>query len=133
MVREGPQGSRPVSWAAWWTLLITTLAIVVVWPPQRGKSLALTLVNWAVDPSDRLPILPAQLDMGLGDDPALVEARDEQVRRYDEAFNAGGWTRRRLLLKVASDPFSSTTTRQVLLVAGVLVWFAVWRVAGRGR
>lgn len=132
-MREGPQSSRPVSWAAWWTLLITTLAIVVVWPPERGKSLALTIVNWAVDPSDQLPILPAQLDMGLGDDPALVEARDEQVRRYDEAFNAGGWTRRRLLLKVASDPFNATTTRQVLLVAGVLVWFAVWRVPGLGR
>lgn len=133
MEREGAQGSRPVSWAAWWTLLITTLAIVVVWPPQGGKSLALTMLNWAVDPSDQLPVLPPQLGMGLGDDPLLVEARDAEVRRFDEAFNAGGWTRQRLLLKVAGDPYDPTTTRQVLLVLGVLAWFVVWRVAGGGR
>jgi hypothetical protein len=109
------------------------LAIVVVWPPDSGKSLALTIVNWAVDPGDRLPVFPPQLGMGLGDDPLLVEARDAEARRYDEAFNAGGWTRQRLLLKVAGDPFDPTTTRQVLLVAGVLVWFIVWRVVGGGR
>lgn len=129
VTREGAAGARPRLHAVWWTLLITTLTIVVVWPPQNGKSLALTLVNWAVDPSNQLPVLPPQLGMGLGDDPLLVEARDAQVRRYDAAFNAGGWTRRRLLLKVADDPFNPTTTRQVLLVIGALMWFVVWRVA----
>lgn len=133
MTHGGAPGARPRVRTAWWTLLITTLAIVVAWPPQSGKSLALTSVNWAVDPGDQLPVLPPQLGMGLGDEPFLVEARDAQVRRYDEAFNAGGWTRRRLLLKVAGDPFDPTTTRQVLLVAGVLVWFVAWRVAGGGR
>lgn len=132
MQGEG-QPSRPRALAAWWTLLITTLAIVVLWPPQSGKSLALTVINWAVDPSDRLPVLPPQLGMGFGDDPLLVEARDAEVRRYDEAFNAGGWTRRRLQLKVARDPFDPTTTRQVLLMVGVLVWFVVWRASRGGR
>lgn len=132
MQGEG-QPSRPRALAAWWTLLITTLAIVVLWPPQSGKSLALTVINWAVDPSDRLPVLPPQLGMGFGDDPLLVEARDAEVRRYDEAFNAGGWTRRRLQLKVARDPFDPTTTRQVLLMVGVLVWFVVWRTSRGGR
>lgn len=131
MTDGGAQGARPR--AAWWTLLITALAIVALWPPQNGKSLAVTIVNWAVDPSDQLPVLPPQLGMGLGDDPLLVEARDEEVRRYDEAFNLGGWTRRRLLLKVAGDPFNPTTTRQVLLVIGVLVGFVAGRVARDGR
>lgn len=132
MQGEG-QPSRRRALAAWWMLLITTLAIVVLWPPQSGKSLALTVINWAVDPSGRLPVLPPQLGMGLGDDPLLVEARDAEVRRYDEAFNTGGWTRRRLQLKVARDPFDPTTTRQVLLVVGVLVWFVVWRASRGGR
>ncbi|MBM3770286.1 MAG: hypothetical protein FJW27_03185 [Acidimicrobiia bacterium] len=129
MAQDGVRGAQPRARAAWWTLLITTLAIVLVWPPQSGKSLALTFVNWAVDPSNQLPTLPPQLGMGLGDDPLLVEARDAEVRRYDDAFNAGGWTRRRLLLKVAGDPFDPATTRQVLLVVAVLVWFVVWRIA----
>lgn len=118
---------------AWWLLLTVTLAIVVCWPPQNGKSLALTIVNWAVDPSGQLPILPPQLGMGLGDDPLMVEARDAKVRRYDESFSAGGWTRARLQLKVARDPFNPTTTRQALLVIGVVVWFVVWRMSESRR
>ena len=67
--------------AAWWTLLIITLAIVAAWPPETGRSLAVKVLNWAVDPDDRLPVLPPQLGYGVGDDPAIVEARDAEVRR----------------------------------------------------
>lgn len=123
-----PQNSR-----AWWVLLFVTLAIVVAWPPREGKSLAVKIVNWAVDPTGQLPVLPPQLGMGLGDDPQVVELRDAQVRRYDELFNQGGLIRKRLELKVATDPNDPVTERQVLLVVGVLVWFGVWRLAGDRR
>ena len=84
-------------------------------------------INWAADPADRLPTLPPQLGLGLGDDPDLVEQRDARVRQYDELFGQGGWTRTRLRLKVARDPFSPATERQVLLALGVVGMFAAWR------
>jgi hypothetical protein len=34
----------------WWLLVIVSLFIVFVWPPRDDKSLALKVVNWAVDP-----------------------------------------------------------------------------------
>ena len=113
-------------------LFLVALTIIVVWPPDRGKSLALKLTNWAVDPADALPILPAQLGPGLSDDPTAVEARDAVVRNYDELYNQGRWTRVRLDLKVARDPFDPATERQLLLVAGVIAAFLGWRFGGGG-
>lgn len=123
----------PLHPRAWWGLLCVTLGIVVAWPPQEGKSLAVKIVNWAADPTGQLPLLPPQLGMGLGDDPQIVELRDAAVRRYDEFFNRGGLIRKRLEWKVATDPNDPVTERQLLLVAGVLSWFVVWRVSGRPR
>ena len=115
----------------WWVLLAVALIIVGAWPPERDSSLALKLVNWAVDPFDRLPVLPPQLGFGVSDDYLAVEAHDAQVRRYDAMYNSGGWTRTRLQLKVATDPFNPSTERQLLLAFGVVVVFAVWRFSGR--
>ena len=70
------------------------------------KSLAVKFVNWAVDPRSELPILPDQLALGLGDDPDAVDDRDLQVQQYDALYLKGGWTRKRLELKVARDPFN---------------------------
>ncbi|MDH4063458.1 MAG: hypothetical protein OEW19_03595 [Acidobacteriota bacterium] len=114
-----------------WMALAVALVVVVAWPPDRGKSLALTLANWAVDPWDRLPTLPPQLGLGLGDDPVLVEARDAQVRHYDALYARGGWTRMRLQLKVADDPFDPATERQLLLALGLAGMFVAWRVGTR--
>jgi hypothetical protein len=72
-------------------------------------------------------VLPDPLALGLGDDPAAVAAHDEQVQRYDAFYLRGGWTRRRLELKVASDPVDPTTERQVLTVAAVVTAFLLWR------
>lgn len=119
--------------AGWWILLSTALLIVAAWPPENDKSLALKIVNWAVDPGGRLPVLPQQLGYGMGDDPVAVEARDAQVRHYDELFHEGGWTRRRLQLKTAGDPFNRSTTRQLLLAAGIVVAFVTWRKSATGR
>lgn len=111
----------------WWCAAIVALVIVTAWPPDTGKSLAMKLVNWAVDPADTLPVLPPQLGYGLGDDFAAVERHDEQVRNYDLAYMQGGWLRRRLVLKVANDPFDKSTTRQLLTALGALTALLVWR------
>jgi hypothetical protein len=115
-----------------WGLLATvTVFIVVVWPPTDGKSLAVKFVNWSVDPANELPVLPDQLALGLGDDPDAVAAHDLQTQQYDALYLKGGWTRRRLELKVATDPINPTTERQGLTVIGVLTAFVAWRWAGR--
>jgi hypothetical protein len=41
-----------------WTVAIL---LILVWPPQEGRSLIVKAVNWAADPSDSLPSLPATL------------------------------------------------------------------------
>ena len=117
--------------AQWWCLVIVALLIVFMWPPRDDKSLSVKLVNWAVDPWNELPVLPPQLGPGLGDDLEAVNARDMIVQRYDELYRQGGWTRRRLQLKVAGDPFNPATERQVLTALGVLTGFVVWRFGAR--
>ena len=116
--------------AVWWLLVLVALLIVVAWPPRDGKSLAMTFVNWAVDPRNELPVLPDQLPMGLGDDPVAVNEHDSLVRQYDALYLQGGWMRRRLELKVANDPFDPSTTRQLLTAFGVLTAFVAWRIGG---
>lgn len=115
----------------WWILVIVALFIVFVWPPAEDRSLAFKFVNWAVDPRDELPVLPEQLGFGIGDDPAAVAEHDAQVQHYDELYQRGGWTRKRLELKVAGDPFNTSTERQLLVMFGVLSAFLVWRFGGR--
>jgi hypothetical protein len=115
----------------WWLLVIVALLIVFVWPPSDDKSLALKLVNFAVDPKGELPILPDQLALGLGDDPDAVYAHDLQVQQYDALYLKGGWTRMRLELKVARDPFHPSTERQVLIGLAVVTAFLAWRLGGK--
>ena len=117
--------------AQWWLLLVCSLLVVAAWPPRDDKSLAAKFVNWAVDPANELPILPDQLALGQGDDPDKVHAHDMQVQQYDALYLKGGWTRTRLELKVAGDPFNPGTSRQVLTVAAVAIGFLVWRLGGR--
>ena len=117
----------------WWILLLASLAIVALWPPQEDRSLVVKFVNWIVDPGDGLPILPPQLEMGMGDDPQMVELRDSIVQRYDRMYSLGGLTRTRMDLTVARDPFDPPSERQLLLVFGVVVGFLVWRFDGERR
>jgi hypothetical protein len=119
--------------AQWWILVVAALLIVFVWPPSDDKSLAAKFVNWAVDPFDVLPILPDPLALGFGDDPDTVERHDDQVRRYDALYGEGGWTRKRLELKVATDPFNGSTERQILTAIGVMTVLLVWRRSGREK
>jgi hypothetical protein len=113
--------------ASWWVLLVAALLIVGLWPPSEDRSLAAKFVNWAVDPGDTLPTLPGPLTQAQSDDVAAVDAHDLQTRMYDELYARGGWTRRRLELKVARDPLARSTARQLLVAMGVLTAFLVWR------
>lgn len=88
-------------------------------------------VNWAVDPRGLLPVLPPALPLGLGDDPAAVEAHDAETRLYDDLYRRGGWLRLRLELKVMDDPFDASTTRQALTLAAVLAALYAWRLGSR--
>jgi hypothetical protein len=117
--------------AQWWILFGVTLCVIVAWPPQEDKSLAAKLVNFIVDPQDQLPILPPPLPIGVGDDPDAVNAHDDQVRQYDALFMQGGWTRKRLELKVAGDPWDPTTTRQLLVALFAAAALIVWRLQSR--
>jgi hypothetical protein len=116
----------------WWALFGVILFVILAWPPDRDRSLLAKFVNWAVDPGDELPVLPPQLGYGIGDDPVAVEERDAQVRRYDELFNQGGWTRTRLELKVAGDPLPRGTERQLLLALAAAATFALFIIRKRG-
>jgi len=116
--------------AQWWALFVGALLLVAVWPSAADRSLAIKFVNWVVDPGNRLPILPGPFAPGQGDDLETVNAHDLQTRMYDELYNQGGWTRLRLELKVASDPFDPGTERQVLAGIGVLAAFLFWRFGG---
>jgi hypothetical protein len=123
---------RPPTNAQWWILFVVALLLVAVWPSE-DRSLAVKFVNWAVDPANRLPILPGPFAPGQGDDLETVNAHDLQTRMYDELYNKGGWTRLRLELKVANDPFDPGTERQVLTGIGVVTAFLVWRFGGTKR
>ncbi len=120
----------PTPWQ-WRSIVGAALLVVMMWPPVDGKSLAVTFVNWAVDPTGHLPVLPPQLPLGQGDDFDAVEAHDAIVRQYDELYNKGGWTRRRLVLKLASEPIRPSTMRQLLMAAAVVLAAVTWRVAAR--
>ena len=120
---------RPTS-SQWWALLAIAIFIVVAWPPRDDKSLAVKLVNRAVDPRDRLPVLPGPLPMGLGDDPDAVLEHDMETQRYDALYREGGWTRLRLNLKVSGDPLEPATQRGLLAALGVVSAFVAWRWSG---
>lgn len=111
----------------WWLLVAVALLVVVAWPPRDDKSLAAKFVNWVVDPADTLPVLPDPLALGQGDNPDAVAAHDLQVQQYDALYLKGGWTRRRLELKVVRDPVNPATERQVLLGIAVLTGLIAWR------
>jgi hypothetical protein len=117
--------------AQWWLIVIVALFVVCAWPPGDDKSLAVKFVNWAVDPGSELPILPDQLALGMGDDPDAVNERDVQVQKYDALYLKGGWTRKRLELKVARDPFNPATERQLLVGLAVATALIAWRLGGR--
>ncbi len=117
--------------AQWWVLAVVAMLIVFAWPPGNDRSLAVKFVNWAGVPAVTLPVVPARLALGFGDDPDAVAAHDMQTQQYDALYLKGGWTRRRLELKVARDPIDPSTARQLLTAIAVATGFLTWRLGSK--
>ncbi len=115
----------------WRIIWPVALLLVGVWPSDQGRSLAMKAVNYLVDPTESLPILPGPLAMGVDDDADAVAEHDAVTMEYDRLYGTSRWTRTRLELKVARDPFDPSTERQLLVGLGVIAALLVWRLDAR--
>jgi hypothetical protein len=114
---------------AQWVVICATAAIVVLaWPPDRGLSLGAKAAHWLVDPGGALPALPPPLPPGAGDNGDLVGVHDELEAEYYRLYNSSRWTRWRMELKAAGDPFDATTERQGLVALAVAAALVTWRL-----
>ncbi|HLH30669.1 MAG TPA: hypothetical protein VKY31_05665 [Terriglobia bacterium] len=114
--------------AQWRVIWIVAVVVVLGWPADNGRSLAIKATNWLADPTNSLPKMPTQLPIGLDDNGDAVAAHDAEEAEYYRAYTSSRTTRIRMSLKTASDPFEASTERQIL--AGVAVFGAllVWRL-----
>jgi hypothetical protein len=116
---------------AQWSLIWTVTGLILIaWPSGNGRSLAVTTLRWAVDPSGSLPRLPAPLPMALDDDGDAVAAHDAVERDYYRAYDASRITRWRMKLRGAEEPLDPAIERQLLGGIAVLSALAVWRLSG---
>ena len=114
--------------AQWRIIWIVAVVMILAWPPDKGRSLGMKVVNWIVDPANSLRTPPPPLPPGLDDDGDAVTAHDAETAEYYEQYQSSALTRLRMRLKVASDPFDPSTERQILAGIGVLSALTVWRM-----
>ena len=112
-------------WSIIWTVAVL---LVLVWPPDKGRSLLVKAVNWAVDPAGSLPALPPPLPMGLDDNGDAVAAHDLEEAEYYRVHDRSRVTRWRMALKETGEPLDPSTERQLLVGVAVLSALAVWRL-----
>jgi len=117
--------------AQWRVIWIVAVVLILCWPPDSGRSLAVKAANWLADPNNSLPSLPSQLPIGLDDNGDAVAAHDAEEAEYYRAYTSSRVTRLRMTLKTASDPLDPSTERQILAGVGILSALAVWRLNGR--
>lgn len=121
------QPNRP-QWSIIWT---AALLLVLGWPPDKGRSLGVKVVNWMVDPDGSLPSLPPPLPMSLDDNGDAVAAHDAEEAEYYRLHRSSRLMRWRLDLKEAGEPLDPSTERQLLLGLAVLSALGVWRLNGK--
>src|SRR4051794_11002398 len=114
--------------AQWSILWTAALLVILAWPPDNGRPLALLAARWLADPSGVLPSMPEPLPMSLDDDGDAVAAHDAREREYYGALSGSTATRWRLMLKEARLPWDVSTLRQLLAGVAVLSALAVWRL-----
>jgi hypothetical protein len=112
----------------WRVIWLVAVLIILSWPPDQGRSLGMKAVNWLVDPLNSLPTPPSPLPIGLDDNGDAVAAHDAEESEYYRVYESSGFTRLRMKLKSAADPFDPGTERQILVGIGVLSALAVWRL-----
>ena len=117
--------------AQWRVIWIVAVFLMLCWPAESGKSLAIKAANWLADPTNSLPKLPEQLPIGLDDNGDAVAAHDALEAEYYRQYTSSHVTRLRMTLKTATDPLDRSTERQILAGIGVLSALAVWRLNAR--
>jgi hypothetical protein len=121
---------RPNSkqWRLIWAL---AAAIVLFWPTQGSRCLAIKTVNWLADPGNTLPRQPGEFSLEDGEDPVAVMAHDSQELEYNRVVASSRLARLRIRLRDMPDPFETSTQRQLLLAIGVLGGLLIWRLGER--
>jgi hypothetical protein len=115
----------------WRIIWIVAILLILAWPPDRGRSLAMKAANWLVDPSNSLPAMPEALPMSLDDDGDAVAAHDALEAEYYRQYTSSRFTRLRMNIKAAADPFDPSMERQILTGIGILSALGVWRLDKR--
>lgn len=130
--------SRKIAGVVWrpdslqWRLIWILAAIIVLfWPSQQSRSLAIKALNWAADPTNALPRMPGQFSMEDGEDPVAVSAHDDQEAEYNRVYASSRLARLRIRLRDTPDPFEPSTQQQVLAAIGVLGGLLIWRFGAR--
>jgi hypothetical protein len=121
---------RPNS-SQWRLIWVLAAAIVLFWPGEAGRSLAIKSLNWLADPANSLPRQPGQFSLEDGEDPVAVMAHDSEEAEYNHMVATSRLARLRIHLRDMSDPFEPSTQRQLLAAIGVLGGLLVWRLGGR--
>jgi hypothetical protein len=116
------------STSQWRIIWLVSVLLILFWPPEFGRSLATKTAAWLADPNNSLPVLPPQLPIGLDDNGDAVAVHDALAAEYYRQYESSGWTRLRMRVKDAKEPFDVTTERQVLAGIGILGALAVWRL-----
>src|SRR2546425_512676 len=119
--------------AQWRIIWIVAVLLILSWPPDQGRSLAIKGTNWLADPAHSLPALPGPLPIGLDDNGDAVEAHDAEEAEYYRQYTSSRLTRLRMTLKAAADPFDPSTEHQILTGIGILSALAVWRLNGKRK
>jgi len=119
---------NPSQWRVIWIL---AAILVLFWPGQQSRSLAVKIVNWAADPMNTLPRLPEQFTLEDGEDPASVMAHDSQEADYERAYANSRLLRLRIRLRDMRDPFEPATQQQILAALAALGGLLIWRLGAR--
>jgi hypothetical protein len=117
--------------AQWRIIWIVAAVLILLWPPDKGRSLGVKIANWIADPGHTLPAMPEPLPIALDDNGDAVTEHDALAAEYYRQFQSSGMTRFRMKLKEASEPFDPSTERQILAGFGVLGALVVWRMNGK--
>jgi len=119
----------------WRVIWIIGVLLVLAWPPDQERSLAIKGVNWLADPMGALPAPPADpfapdFDEHAGPGSGYQTARAES-EEFERLYADSTVARLRLRLKDASNFFSPSTDRQVLMGLVVLGVLGIWRLGAR--
>ena len=76
-------------------------------------------------------VLTAPLPIGLDDNGDAVTEHDALEAEYYRQYTSSSFTRLRLRLKSASEPFEPATERQILVGIAVLSVLAIWRLGAK--